>query len=95
MAFTEIRLVCGAQYLERLDVRSFEPKDRTKFNDWMDILHSCDLIELFNECDYILSHNVLFDLNVLCNEMSRLKMWSRSSIGRDLDCLFENCSRSE
>jgi DNA polymerase-3 subunit epsilon len=37
-----------------------------------EILNSSALIDLFNRADYILSHNILFDFNILCNEMSRL-----------------------
>lgn len=38
----------------------------------LDILNTSRLIQIFNECDIILAHNILFDFNILCNEISRL-----------------------
>jgi DNA polymerase III epsilon subunit-like protein len=58
----------------------------------LDILHSSDIIELFNECDFILSHNVLFDFNILCNEMSRLKIKVPSTWKSKLVC---SCKMTE
>jgi DNA polymerase III epsilon subunit-like protein len=41
---------------------------------WEDIIHrDSRFIQDLNECDYIIAHNVQFDMNILLNELHRIK----------------------
>lgn len=53
---------------------------------FMDCIRNSSILNDFNSCDYIIAHNILFDINIFKNELYRLGMYVPSQWDLKLVC---------
>lgn len=51
-----------------------------------EILQSSQIIQLFNEADFIIAHNIMFDINIFKNELYRLNIPIPEEWNRKITC---------